>query len=139
MNFSIDNGLSRCKAAAVAAALLLCCSGAATAGVDDAWNASPATQDTSWAQAYAAPVNPSNSGGGGGEAVFYSISAGWGQTKSQQLVSTQTHHCALSISQSRNDNHVNTDVYQSGGYWFLRLYSVGNAGVVNGGAVCWPR
>ncbi len=45
---------------------LCCCvaAGAATAGVDDVWNASPATQDTSWAQAYAAPVNPSNSGSG---------------------------------------------------------------------------
>lgn len=46
------------------AALLICCSGPALAGVDDAWNASPATQDTSWAQTYAAPVNPSNSGSG---------------------------------------------------------------------------
>jgi hypothetical protein len=45
------------------AALLTCCSGAATAGVDDVWNASPATRDTAWAQQYAAPVNPANSGG----------------------------------------------------------------------------
>ncbi|MCF5901240.1 hypothetical protein [Aeromonas veronii] len=65
MNFSIDNGLSRCRAAVVTAALLLCCNGNALAGVDDAWNASPATQDTSWAQVYAAPVNPSNNGGQG--------------------------------------------------------------------------
>lgn len=46
------------------AALLACCSGAATAGVDDVWNASPATTDTQWAQANAAPVNPVNSGSG---------------------------------------------------------------------------
>lgn len=45
------------------AALLLCCSGPAAAGVDDVWNASPATQDTQWAQANAAPVNPGHSGG----------------------------------------------------------------------------
>jgi hypothetical protein len=44
------------------AALLACCSGAATAGVDDVWNASPATQDTQWAQANLATVIPSNSG-----------------------------------------------------------------------------
>lgn len=65
MNLSSDNGLSRCRAAVVTAALLLCCNGNALAGVDDAWNASPATQDTSWAQVYAAPVNPSNNGGQG--------------------------------------------------------------------------
>ena len=34
------------------------------AGVDDAWAASPATQDTAWAQQYAAPVNPAISGAG---------------------------------------------------------------------------
>lgn len=34
------------------------------AGVDDVWAASPATQDTQWAQANMAPVSPSNSGSG---------------------------------------------------------------------------
>lgn len=33
--------------------------------MDDTWNAAPATKDTAWAQTYAAPVNPSNSGSGG--------------------------------------------------------------------------
>lgn len=46
------------------AVLLACCSGATTAGVDDVWNAAPATQDTAWAQQYAAPVNPANNGAG---------------------------------------------------------------------------
>ena len=45
------------------AALLACCSGAATAGVDDVWAASPATQDTQWAQANLATVIPVNNGG----------------------------------------------------------------------------
>ncbi len=40
------------------AALLACCSGAATAGVDDVWAASPATQDSQWVQQYSLPVNP---------------------------------------------------------------------------------
>ena len=40
----------------------MCCSVTAQT-VDEAWAASPASQDTQWAQAYAAPVNPSNSGG----------------------------------------------------------------------------
>lgn len=46
------------------AALLLCCSWPAAAGVDDVWAASPATNDSAWAQANAAPVNPGHSGGG---------------------------------------------------------------------------
>ena len=46
-------------------ALLVCCSGAATAGVDEVWNASPATRDTAWAQQYAGAVSPSNSGASG--------------------------------------------------------------------------
>ena len=33
------------------------------AGVDDVWAASPPTNDSAWAQAYAAPVNPSHSAG----------------------------------------------------------------------------
>ncbi|MCX4117453.1 hypothetical protein, partial [Aeromonas hydrophila] len=46
----------------VVGALLVCCGGRAFAGVDDVWAASPATTDTQWAQAYAAPVNPANNG-----------------------------------------------------------------------------
>ncbi|MCK2086486.1 hypothetical protein HB860_21460 [Aeromonas sp. 3925] len=59
-----DNGLSRYRARLLIAALLACCSGAATAGVDDVWAASPATQDTQWAQANLATVIPVNNGAG---------------------------------------------------------------------------
>lgn len=62
MALSSDNGLSRYRKAAVMAALLICCNWPAAAGVDDAWNASPTTNDTQWAQANSAPVNPGNSG-----------------------------------------------------------------------------
>ena len=58
-----DNRLSRYLVGLLMAALLVCCSGAATAGVDDVWNASPATQDTQWAQQHSLPVSPANSGG----------------------------------------------------------------------------
>lgn len=45
------------------AVLLACCSWTATAGVDDVWASSPATQDTLWAQQHSQPVIPSNSSG----------------------------------------------------------------------------
>lgn len=63
MKLYSDNGLSRYPARLLMAALLACCSGATVAGVDDVWAASPATQDTAWAQQYAGRVGPSNSGG----------------------------------------------------------------------------
>ena len=62
MKLSIDNGLSRCRAAHVMCLLFFC--GQIQAGIDDVWAASPATQDTAWAQQYAAPVNPAISGAG---------------------------------------------------------------------------
>lgn len=81
-------------------------------------------------------VSPGNSDG---NATFHSLATGYGRTRTLAIQPVSTHHCALAISQSRNDNHVNTHVYQSGGYWYLSLYAVGNAGNVTGGAVCWPR
>ncbi len=119
----------------IAFGLLQCFPAIAT--IDDVWNSTPPTNDGLWAHQNSLPMQPSQ--GSGGDAIFYTISAGYGQTQTKQLVSVSAYHCAISISQSRNDNHVNTEVYQSGGYWFLRLYSVGNAGAVNGGAVCWPK
>lgn len=60
MNFSIDNGLSRYQVAFVAVMFVFC--GNALSGVDDVWNAAPATQDTVWAQARAGSVGPKNNG-----------------------------------------------------------------------------
>lgn len=68
MELSIDNGLSRCKGFLVATLFLFC--NDSFSGVDEVWNASPATQDTAWAQQYAAPVNPMISGAGGRVDLF---------------------------------------------------------------------
>lgn len=68
MKLSIDNGLSRYQAPIVAFMLFFC--NEAFSGVDEVWNASPATQDTAWAQQYAAPVNPMISGNGGRVDLF---------------------------------------------------------------------
>ncbi len=70
---------------------------------------------------------------------FHTLSAGYGSTNTQRIERVSTHLCALSISQSRNDNHVNTRVYINGDYWYLSVYAVGNAGYVDGGAVCWSK
>ena len=70
---------------------------------------------------------------------FHTLSAGHGSTNVQPIELASTYICALSVSQSRNDNHVNTSVYISGDYWYLSVYAVGNAGYVNGGAVCWSK
>ncbi|EGR2026335.1 hypothetical protein DDM91_13880 [Vibrio cholerae] len=77
--------------------------------------------------------------GGGGEAVFFSLSAAHNQTNNRALVSTASHHCALSFTQSNSDNHTSADVYQSGGYWYLKVFSVGNGGAQSAKAMCWPR
>ncbi|WP_080308852.1 hypothetical protein, partial [Vibrio cholerae] len=77
--------------------------------------------------------------GGGGEAVFFSLSAAHNQTSNRALVSTASHHCALSFTQSNSDNHTSADVYQSGGYWYLKVFSVGNGGAQSAKAMCWPR
>lgn len=72
MKLYIDNGRSRYSAAAVMAALLLCYSATAQT-VDEAWAASPATTDTQWAQANAAPVNPANSGTANTQGGLYTV------------------------------------------------------------------
>ena len=70
MNFSIDNGLSRYSRLFVVI-MFVFCGGAVAQSVDDAWAASPATNDTQWAQINAAPVNPGHSGGSINTAVGY--------------------------------------------------------------------
>jgi hypothetical protein len=62
MKLYSDNALSRYPTHLLMTALLACCSGAAAASVDDAWNAAPATRDTTWAQANSGPVNPKTNG-----------------------------------------------------------------------------
>ena len=49
----------------------MCCSATAQT-VDEAWAASPASQDTQWAQVNSSPVSPSNSGSNG-TVTFYSV------------------------------------------------------------------
>jgi type II secretory pathway pseudopilin PulG/predicted acyltransferase (DUF342 family) len=75
----------------------------------------------------------------GGDAIIFSQTAGDGQTRTQQLVPTSTHHCALSFSQSHTHNHTSVNVYPNAGYWYLTVYTVGNSGAKTGNAVCWPR
>ena len=52
------------------AALLICYSATAQT-VDEAWEASPATNDTQWAQVNMAPVSPSNSGNS--EGIYHGV------------------------------------------------------------------
>ena len=106
-----DNGLSRYRARLLMAALLACCSGAAAAGVDDVWAASPATQDTQWAQVYAAPVNPINSGGGKPKIYKDSITS-YGET-----AKNLGHHDSCVISSFFADNTSCSAQETSPGQW----------------------
>ncbi len=66
----------------------LCISSGAIAGVDDVWNASPATQDSQWVQQYMPPVNPGHGVGGTKPKVrltFYSGGGGCGSNGSRGL------------------------------------------------------
>lgn len=59
------------------AIILLCASSIrpSFAGIDDVWNASPPTYDSSWVQQYAPPVNPSNSKDSTGRVDLYNGSS----------------------------------------------------------------
>ena len=119
MALSIDNGLSRYAAAAVTAALLICCSGAATAGVDDVWAASPATQDTQWAQVNAAPVSPSNSGNSDIDQWQWIVGSRIGTNNYKKTIWVNVSNVrnvrvnvnggqAMCVHSNPNDNHTNT-------------------------------
>lgn len=77
--------------------------------------------------------------GGGGEASFYTISGGHNRTGRRALAPVSSHHCALSMIESNSDNHTRADVYKSGGYWYMNVWSVGNGGYKTAKAMCWPR
>ncbi|EGQ9333605.1 TPA: hypothetical protein P7K80_001942 [Vibrio cholerae] len=86
-----------------------------------------------------AELSLQTSGGSGGEAIFFSQSAADNQTSTRTLVSAASHHCALTYTESYTSNHTSADVYQSGGYWYLKVWTVGNGGAKSAKAMCWPR
>lgn len=75
------------------AALLLCCSATAQT-VDEAWAATPAAQDTPWAQVNMPPVRPSNSGGGN-SVKFYTATGRNGPTTSNDGLATAYAECPV--------------------------------------------
>ncbi|RSD31733.1 hypothetical protein [Vibrio pectenicida] len=77
--------------------------------------------------------------GKGGEAIFYTMSGGHNRTGRRALSPVSSHHCALSMIESNKDNHTRAEVYKSGGYWYMNVWSVGNGGYKTAKAMCWPR
>ncbi|MDX7702033.1 hypothetical protein [Aeromonas caviae] len=97
------------------AALLLCCSATAQT-VDEAWAATPAAQDTPWAQVNAAPVNPANSGSGNGSVTFYSKNIVVNHTAGTGLSRTVFVECPVGKNVSGGGSMKNLDGFSSGAY-----------------------
>ena len=129
MALSSDNGLSRYAWPFVISMLFIC--GGASAGVDDVWNASPATQDTQWAQAYAAPVNPSNSGSGGAKYQISTYSGNWGSS-----ADFGWHHwCSMTAHTANGDRGTGWNLHTTGfdpgttkSYWRVTYYNISSWG-----------
>ena len=126
MRSHVDSGLSRYRNASVMAALLLCCSGPVTAGIDDVWAASPATNDSAWAQANAAPVNPGNSGSSDTRVWYNMLSQ---RANGATYYNTTGRNIIVAVGPTGN-RWEQLDAYVNGIY-FGRVYS----GDFGGGAV----
>ena len=129
MNFSIDNGLSRYTITYVVFLSFFC--GRVQAGIDDVWAASPATQDTAWAQQYAAPVNPAISGGGGVKYQISTYRGDWGNS-----ADFGWHHwCALTAHTANGDRGTGWNVFSAGfdaattkSHWKVTYYNLSSWG-----------
>lgn len=129
MKLYIDNGLSRYAWLFVISTFFIC--NGASAGVDDVWAASPATNDSKWAQANAAPVNPSHSGSGGAKYQISTYSGSWGSS-----ADFGWHHwCSLTAHTANGDRGTGWNVHTTAfdpittkSYWRVTYYNISSWG-----------
>lgn len=130
MTLHIDNGRSPYRSFFVAVVFLFCFSEEVSAGVDDVWAASPSTQDTQWAQANAAPVNPGHSGSSKPKLrlTFYSGGGGCGSNGSRGL--GWHSWCVVSTNEPCSDRATGTYLTPNDAsasetrYWSMNSYHV---------------
>ncbi|MBW3779585.1 hypothetical protein GL272_22195 [Aeromonas veronii] len=131
MIFHNSDGHYSCLRIYVATMILFCCSQTMAQTVDEAWNAAPPTNDTVWAQKYAANVDRAD-GGDGAKYKVSTYSGNWGSS-----AEFGWHHwCAMTAHTANGDRGTGWNLYSTGtdpvstkSYWRVTYYNISSWGV----------